>query len=159
MRPVDVERLSRVSLRAMIRPRYLSMAAVLVALLMPLTARAQSLPQQNDQILQELRAIRQLLEKLAGPLGATAPANAGVPGANAPVKLSELGGFVLGKADAPLTMVEFTDLQCPFCRQFHITTFEQLKKDYIDTGKLRYFALDFPLESLHPLAMQAARAA
>jgi protein-disulfide isomerase len=56
-------------------------------------------------------------------------------------------------------MVEFTDLQCPFCRQFHVTTFEQLKKDYIDTGKLRYISRDFPLDSIHPFAQSAARAA
>jgi len=56
-------------------------------------------------------------------------------------------------------MVEFTDLQCAFCRRFHITTFEQLKKEYIDTGKLRYVSRDFPLAALHPLAMSAAQAA
>ena len=56
-------------------------------------------------------------------------------------------------------MVEFTDLQCPFCRQFHITAFEQIKKDYVDTGKLRYISRDFPLEQLLPYAMAAARVA
>ncbi len=65
---------------------------------------------------------------------------------------------MLGKPDAPLTMVEFTDLQCPFCRQFHITAYEQIKKDYIDTGKLRYISRDFPLAQLHPLAQAAAKA-
>jgi protein-disulfide isomerase len=126
------------------------------------TVWAQSLQQQNDQILNELKAIRQLLEKLAGPLGAPGQP---VPTAAAPapiddnVKLGNVTGYVLGKADAPLTMVEFTDLQCPFCRQFHVTTFEQLKKDYIDTGKLRYVSRDFPLDTIHPFAIAAARAA
>jgi len=141
--------------------------SALVALALGFTAplAAQSLQQQNDQILNELKAIRQLLEKLAGPLGG-APGQP-VPTAAAPapmpiddkVKLANVTGYVLGKADAPLTMVEFTDLQCPFCRQFHVTTFEQLKKDYIDTGKLRYVSRDFPLDSIHPYAIAAARAA
>jgi protein-disulfide isomerase len=68
-------------------------------------------------------------------------------------------GFSLGKRDAPLTMVEFTDLQCPFCAQFHGGVFERIKSDYIDTGKLLYITRDFPLETIHPVAMIAARAA
>ncbi len=55
-------------------------------------------------------------------------------------------------------MVEFTDLQCPYCRQYVTVTFAQLKKDWIDTGKLRYISRDFPLD-FHPQAMPAARAA
>ena len=118
---------------------------------------AQSLQQQNDQILQELRQIRQLLEKLAGPLGQQGAAPTAAP-TDDHVKLGPVTGYMLGKPDAPLTMVEFTDLQCPFCRQFHITAYEQIKKDYIDTGKLRYISRDFPLAQLHPLAQAAAKA-
>src|SRR4029079_15092214 len=65
---------------------------------------------------------------------------------------------VLGRADAPLTMVEFTDLQCHFCRQFVMTSFGEIKKNWIDTGKLRYISRDFPLD-FHAQAMPAARAA
>ena len=141
----------------------LILGAVVVALAAGTsTASAQSLQQQNDQILQELRAIRQLLEKLAGPVngqpGAPVPTAAAAP-VNDNVKLANVTGYVLGKADAPLTMVEFTDLQCPFCRQFHTQAFEQIKKEYIDTGKLRYISRDFPLDSIHPYALAAARAA
>jgi protein-disulfide isomerase len=134
----------------------LALGAMLTA---PLAA--QSLQQQNDQILQELKAIRQLLEKLAGPLGgqpgAPVPTQAAAP-VDDHVKLAAVTGFAIGKPDAPLTMVEFTDLQCPFCRQFHVTAFEQIKKDYIDTGKLRYISRDFPLDTIHPYAQAAARA-
>jgi protein-disulfide isomerase len=65
---------------------------------------------------------------------------------------------MLGSKDAPLTIVEFTDYQCPFCRQFHMNTFTELKKNYIDTGKLRFYSRDMPLE-FHPNAMRAAQAA
>jgi protein-disulfide isomerase len=64
---------------------------------------------------------------------------------------------MLGSKDAPLTMVEFTDYQCPFCRQFYTSTFADLKKNYIDTGKLRFYSRDLPLD-FHPDAMRAAQA-
>src|SRR5687767_9642401 len=83
---------------------------------------AQSPHQANQAVLDELRQIRQLLEKLAG-----APARGPAPEATRRVNLSLIAGHMIGKSDAPLTMVEFTDLQCPFCRHFSMTTFEQLK--------------------------------
>lgn len=131
---------------------------ILVAMALARPAAAQSLQQQNQEILRELQQIRQLLEKLAGPLGQPAAPQPAAP-VDDKVTLPAVTGFVLGKPDAPVTMVEFTDLQCPFCRQFHLTAFEQLKKNYIDTGKLRYVSVDFPLQALHPLAMAAAKAA
>lgn len=140
-----------------------TLSAAVGVLLCATSLSAQSLPQQNQEILNELKAIRQLLEKLAGPLGPGAPAPTPV-GAVASDRVtlanvtSNVIGSVIGRSDAPLTMVEFTDLQCPFCRQFAVTTFPQIKKDYIDTGTLRYVSRDFPLESLHPLAIPAARA-
>lgn len=54
-------------------------------------------------------------------------------------------------------MVEFTDLQCPYCNRFATQTFDQIKAAYIDTGKLRFISRDFPLD-FHPQAMPAARA-
>jgi protein-disulfide isomerase len=115
---------------------------------------AQSSQQTNQAVLEELRQIRQLLEKLAG-----APKGAPTPETNRRVQLSIAGSYSIGNPDAPLTMVEFTDLQCPFCRHFYMTTFERLKTAYIDTNKLRYVSRDFPLEAIHPMALSAARAA
>lgn len=74
------------------------------------------------------------------------------------VSLKLGGAYTLGRADAPVTLVEFTDYECPFCRQFHMTTFEALKTRYIDTGKVRYVSRDFPLD-IHPHALAAAKAA
>lgn len=65
---------------------------------------------------------------------------------------------VVGRADAPVTIIEFSDLQCPYCARHALNVFPEIKRDYIDTGKLRYFSRDYPIASLHPLAMNAARA-
>jgi protein-disulfide isomerase len=68
------------------------------------------------------------------------------------------GEPALGRSDAPLTMVEFTDYQCPYCRRFQAEVWPKLKREYIDTGKLRYIARDLPL-SFHAAAAPAAEAA
>ncbi len=65
---------------------------------------------------------------------------------------------MLGDKNAKVTIIEFSDYQCPFCRKFWTETYGQLKKDYIDTGKVRLVFRDFPL-SFHPLAIPAAEAA
>ena len=107
--------------------------------------------QLDEEILKELKAIHQLLERLATPQAPPPRASSG--------KLTNLtNARALGRPDAPLTMVEFTDLQCPYCRQYATVTFDLIKKNWIDTGKLRYISRDFPLD-IHPLAMAAARAA
>ena len=145
-------------------PRTLA-AAVAVALLVSTSARAagqaqgpasqapaQPLTQQqlNEEMLKELKAIRQLLEKISTPQGQ--------PPQPQTARVTNLKGYALGRADAPLTMVEFTDLQCPFCRQYMLTSFDEIKRNWIDTGKLRYISRDFPLD-FHAQAMPAARAA
>ena len=103
----------------------------------------------NEEMLKELRQIRQLLERLTQPQTPPQPTSA---------RITNLKGFALGRPDAPLTMIEFTDLQCPFCRQYATVTFEEIKRNWIDTGRLRYISRDFPLD-IHPQAMPAARAA
>ncbi len=110
--------------------------------------------QQADAILQELRNIRALLERAAPQ----APSQAQAPAPDAPVELLLGNSPVLGKSDAPVTMVEFTDLECPFCRQFHSASFEEIKRKYIDTGKVRYVSRDYPLP-FHPQAHPAAKVA
>jgi protein-disulfide isomerase len=113
---------------------------------------------QAQQILDELRAIRKNLE--ARPVQAAAPAPA-QPAAPVDDKVSmalPVGGFTVGKEDAPLVLVEYTDYQCPFCQQFHNTSYAQIKTNYIDTGKIRFVSRDFPL-GFHENAMRGAIAA
>jgi protein-disulfide isomerase len=74
------------------------------------------------------------------------------------VRLPAAEVFTLGRSDAPVTLVEFTDLECPFCRRFHLTTFERLKQEFVDTGRVRYVTRDLPLR-IHPNARPAAHAA
>lgn len=63
-------------------------------------------------------------------------------------KLAEpgpLGEIAFGRADAPVTVIEYASLTCPYCRQFHLTTYPRFKRDYIDTGKVRYVIREFPI--------------
>lgn len=71
------------------------------------------------------------------------------------VNVSADDDAVLGDPNAPVTLIEFSDFQCPFCRKFYKETLPQIKKEYIDTGKARLVYRDFPL-SFHPGAMPAA---
>ncbi len=69
------------------------------------------------------------------------------------------GGAMLGETDAPVTIVEFSDYQCPFCRRYSLTVFPVLKREYIDTGKVRYVFRDFPLTGIHQQAEKAHESA
>ncbi|MCX6551938.1 MAG: DsbA family protein, partial [Acidobacteria bacterium] len=135
-----------------IRPTWIAVAALLcIMAAMPVTADAQGITQQQaEEMLKELRAIRQALERVTQP-------QAPEPAPDRRVTLDNPTGPWLGRADAPLTLVEFTDLQCPYCNRFTTTAFEQIKAAYIDTGKVRFISRDFPLD-FHPQAMAAARA-
>ena len=65
----------------------------------------------------------------------------------------------LGRKDAPVTLVEFSDYECPFCQRHFLSVLPEIKREYVDTGKVRYVFVDFPLEQLHPHARKAAEAA
>ncbi len=59
-----------------------------------------------------------------------------------------LQDMVLGKADAPVTIIEYASLTCPHCAHFHTDVLPAIKKDYIDTGKVKLIYRDFPLDQL-----------
>lgn len=65
---------------------------------------------------------------------------------------------VLGNPDAQLTIVEFSDFQCPFCAKFHTQTFPSINENYIKTGKVNFVYRDFPITSIHSNALPAALA-
>ena len=68
-----------------------------------------------------------------------------------------LPDMAMGSTDAPVTIVEYASMTCPHCARFQETTFPELKKRYIDTGKVRYILREFPLDSLAAAAFMLAR--
>ena len=133
----------------------LFMAAALPLAAQKSNDKAPMTRQQGDEILNELRQIRQLLEQQAKPAAKAQPQEEQPTHA----KITDLSGVsMLGSKVAPITIVEYTDYQCPFCQRFHVTAFADLKKNYIDTGKVRFYSKDMPLD-FHPNAMRAAQSA
>lgn len=63
----------------------------------------------------------------------------------------------LGDANAPVTIVEFTDMQCPFCRSFFTGAYPQIKQEYIDTGQVALYLRHYPL-SFHAAAQKSGEA-
>jgi protein-disulfide isomerase len=76
------------------------------------------------------------------------------------MQAGELPEMALGRPDAPVTIVQYASMTCPYCRQFQIETFPVLKKEYIDTGKVRYvLRAEFPIGKQSGLATIALRCA
>lgn len=70
----------------------------------------------------------------------------------------EVGSLpVSGEENAKVTIVEFSDFQCPYCKRFFDETLAQIKKDYVDTGKAKLYYRHLPL-AIHPFAQDAAEA-
>jgi len=107
---------------------------------------------QGDAILNELRQIRTLLERQQQP-----PAQ---PLSPAPEKVTlKLGAeYSLGRGDAPVVIVEYTDYECGYCNLFYTVTYPGIRKNFIDTGKARFVKRDLALD-FHPNALKAAQAA
>lgn len=103
----------------------------------------------------------------AQPIAAAQPAPAGLV-VQAPIDATPTPQYVrydiptdgfpsIGPADAPITIVEFSDFQCPFCREWQQNTYQPLLAAY--PGKIRLVYRDFPLTQIHPNALPAAEAA
>ncbi len=70
-----------------------------------------------------------------------------------------LGDKVVGSPDAPVTVIEYASLTCGHCANFHNTTYKELKKKYIDTGKVRFIFREFPLDTVAAAGFMLARCA
>src|SRR5215471_15364292 len=64
------------------------------------------------------------------------------------MKPGPLGDMSLGDEKAPVTIIEYASMTCPHCAHFHEATYPELKKKYIDTGKVRFIFREFPLDQL-----------
>ena len=106
--------------------------------------------------------------KPAAPADPAKPAEPAKPAVEAPkpqgtvdaAKLLEAGPLpekVLGKDDAPVTIVEYASMTCPHCAHFHETTLPELKTKYIDTGKARLIFREFPFDPRAEAGFMLAR--
>ncbi len=73
------------------------------------------------------------------------------------LKPGALPEMVLGKDDAKVTIVEYMSMTCPHCAHFHTTTFDEIKKKYVDTGKARFIIREFPFDPRAAAAFMLAR--
>jgi protein-disulfide isomerase len=103
---------------------------------------------------------------LGAALASTVPlslAQAAEPQGSVPevelMKPDALPDRVMGSPNAPVTIVEYASMTCPHCAHFQETTFPELKKDYIDTGKAKYMLREFPLDDIAAAAFMLARCA
>ncbi len=141
-----------------LRPFFLLLCAVNVSAQVSPADKFQSsedqiktLADQQRQILSTLNDIKQLLAANAAVRSAPQPP---AP----PSAMATRDESFRGDSGATVVIVEYADFECPYCGQYEHETFPQLSKDYIQTGKVKYFYRDLPLP-MHAHAMGAARAA
>jgi len=103
------------------------------------------------------KAIREDLKAIKDLLTARQKARNPVQDVDLTIKVAD--DPAKGKKDAKVTLIEFTDYQCPFCGRHTHSVLPLLEKNFIDTGKIRYVLRDFPLSAMHPQALKAHEAA
>jgi len=110
---------------------------------------------QVEQLQKDIDEIKKLLQE-----GARAPAPAARQNAAFSEQTVSIGNSpVMGDMDAPVTIIEYSDYQCPFCARSHRDVFPIIKEEYIDTGKVRFIMRENPLTSIHRNAFDASMAA
>ena len=98
--------------------------------------------------------------QVATPAAVTsAPAGGLAPGLTDSISVRADLGRIRGDAAAPVWLVEVSDFQCPYCKQWHDDVFATIDKEYVQSGKVRLAYLNFPLSSLHANARGAAETA
>lgn len=118
--------------------------------------------QEIEALKEGQKALQRDLQDIKGLLRArVAPPEAQGPQATLaqPVVLNIDGAPFLGSKDAKVTLVEFSDFQCPFCARHSQQTLPAIMKDYVDAGKVKYVLRDFPIPQLHPQAQKSHEAA
>lgn len=110
---------------------------------------------------EQLKSDYEALQKEVAELK-KAPPRPAAPPAAAPFEPKDLEvgeSPVLGSADAPVTLFEYSDYQCPFCSRHATTVLPRLVNEYVDSGKLRIVMREYPIEAIHPRAFATSLAA
>lgn len=105
-------------------------------------------------------ARRSLLRLSAGLIATSLAGRSATAQSSLAAKLLEPGPLpdkVFGAADAPVTVIEYASLTCHHCMNFHINTWPAFKAKYVDTGKVRFIAREFPLDPLSAAGFMLAR--
>ena len=97
----------------------------------------------------DLQAIKAILQEAQG--------QAGDPFVNKSIELASEPSR--GNASAKITLVEVSDYHCPFCRRQTLQTLPSLMTDYVNSGKVKYVFVDYPIAQLHPDAFRSHEAA
>jgi len=111
----------------------------------------EALKQGQDQIQADLAEVKKLLQQGARADTGQQPF--------APTDMQLGDAAYKGDRDAPVTLVEFSDYQCPYCRRHATTVMPPLIESYVDSGKLKYVMREYPILKLHPRAVAASEAA
>jgi protein-disulfide isomerase len=124
--------------------------AVAIALALTACARTEAVPAAN--------AGSSSTTASSGDVAAAAPAT-NLSGLTDSVSAAADRGRIRGSATAPIWLIEVSDFQCPYCKQWHDASYTAIDNEYVKTGKVRLAYLNFPLSSIHPNARAAAEAA
>jgi len=145
------------------------LARIMIGLCLVSATAAPALAASTKQEIQELRKQMEALQQgqedmqkdlaeIKRLLGQRAPAAPAAPTFQAQ-DVSIGPSPYLGNADATVTLIEYSDYQCPFCARHYRDVMPTLVAEYVDTGKLKYVMRENPISSLHPNAFNAALAA
>ena len=121
-------------------------------------AEMETLKKEVEALRSEQAAIRKDLDELKALIkGQAAAAPQRIETADSLLSID--GSPYLGRKDAPVTLIEFFDYECPFCMRHVQQTLPQIERDYIQSGKVKYVVRDFPIDSLHPNSFRKHEAA
>ena len=119
-----------------------------------LKEEVEALREGQERMQGDLDEIKKLLQQGARPAAAAPSARSFTP------KTIQLGdNHYRGEQDAPVTLIEYSDYHCPFCKRHAITVMPPIIENYVNTGKVRFIMREFPIDRLHPRAPAASKAA